>query len=87
MDGFCTKDLRAEASTVFSSCISQLYFSTVFLNFEIFARMVSAQRNGGIKCKEKATAADCLQGAEGQTAPGVTNQKLMTMTMTMTMMT
>ena len=37
-----------------------------------------AQRNGGIKCKkeEKPTAADCLQGAEGQTAPAVTNQKI-----------
>ena len=48
----------------------------VFLTSEILEGL--AQRNGGIKCKkeEKPTAADCLQGAEGQTAPGVANEKL-----------
>ena len=29
-----------------------------------------------MKCKKTAAAADCLQGAEGQTAPAVTNQKI-----------
>ena len=29
-----------------------------------------------MKCKKTAAAADCLQGAEGQTAPGVANEKL-----------
>ena len=38
--------------------------------------------------EKKATAApaDCLQGAEGQTAPGVTNQKLDAIIVTMMMM-
>ena len=80
--GFCAYEginciFKPYFTIVFLNYISQLYFSTVFLNFEILAWMVSAQRNGEIKCKKKATAADCLQGAEGQTAPGVTNQKLM----------
>ena len=37
--------------------------------------------------EKKATAApaDCLQGAEGQTAPGVTNQKLDAIIVTMMM--